>query len=79
MITGTQIRAARALLGWTSTELAAVAGLSYATIQRAESANGVPRMQAPSMSAIQIGLEQAGVQFIPADSESGEGVRLSKK
>jgi len=78
MITGTQIRAARALIGWNSTELAANAGLSYATIQRAESVEAVPRIQANNLSAISQALESAGVVFVGSDNQGGPGVRLTR-
>src|SRR5690606_261288 len=53
MITGAQIRAARALLGWTSQQLAEASGVSYASISRAEQNDGVPGMRATSLAAIQ--------------------------
>lgn len=82
MLTGAQIRAARALLGWSAHELAGRAGVSYATVQRAEAAEGVPRMKTQSMAAIQATLEAAGVAFIGPGTESrdgGEGVRLRRR
>jgi hypothetical protein len=43
ILTGSQIRAACALLGLRVVDLAKEAGLSYAAVQRAESVNDVPR------------------------------------
>ena len=43
MITGPQMRAARALLGLDQRQLAQAAGLSLPTIQRMESSDGVVR------------------------------------
>ncbi|HEY8442326.1 MAG TPA: helix-turn-helix domain-containing protein, partial [Xanthobacteraceae bacterium] len=43
MITGAQMRAARALLGLDQRQLAQMAGLSLPTIQRMEASNGVVR------------------------------------
>lgn len=81
MLTGTQIRAARALLGWSAQDLADRAGISHPTIQRAESHEGVPNTTAPRLFAIQDALQQAGVIFIGAGEPSangGPGVRLRR-
>ncbi|MFQ5764104.1 MAG: helix-turn-helix domain-containing protein, partial [Rhodospirillales bacterium] len=40
MITSTQMRAARALLGWDQKDLAQASGLSLPTIQRMEASDG---------------------------------------
>lgn len=62
----------------TSTQLASVAGVSYATISRAEQADGVPPIRATLLAAIQTALEAAGVVFLErGDSrDGGPGVRL---
>jgi len=81
MLTGTQIRAARALLGWSAQDLADKAGVSHPTIQRAESHEGVPNTTAPRLFAIQDALQQAGIVFIGAGEASangGPGVRLRR-
>jgi hypothetical protein len=78
MLMGAQIRAGRALLGWTAATLAARSGVSYPTVQRAEAADGVPRMKAPNLFAVQRALEEGGVVFLdPGEHrEGGSGVRL---
>jgi hypothetical protein len=78
MLTGAQIRAGRALLGWTAATLAKQSGVSYPTVQRAETADGVPRMKAPNLFAIERALEEGGVVFLdPGENrEGGPGVRL---
>jgi transcriptional regulator with XRE-family HTH domain len=78
VLTGSQIRAARALLGWRVVDLAEKAGLSYAAVQRAEAVNDVPRMQVRNLTAIKRILENAGVEFIDGDysGQGGPGVRL---
>jgi DNA-binding transcriptional regulator YiaG len=78
MISGAQIRAARALLGWTLAELATRSRLSFATVQRAESAPGIPTTQAINLFAIQQALEAGGVVFLdPGESRvGGAGVRF---
>jgi transcriptional regulator with XRE-family HTH domain len=78
MITGRQIRAARALLGWTTTALAESSGVHYATLSRAEQIDGVPNMRAQTLASVQQALEKAGCQFIdgPYSGDGGPGVRL---
>lgn len=71
MITGPQIRAARALLGWSARELAERSGVSYPTIQRAEQAADVPEMKTSNMQAVTEALEGAGVRFITTQAEAG--------
>lgn len=80
MITGAQIRAARALLRWTSEELAAAASVNYASVSRAEQFDGVPSMRAPTLAAIQSALEKAGIVFLAAGDtrDGGPGVRLKR-
>lgn len=78
MITGPQIRAARALLGWSAAELAERAGLSYPTVQRAESVEDVPAMKTQNLLALQRALEGAGIAFLDAgqNRDGGAGVRF---
>jgi hypothetical protein len=61
------------------TTLANRSGISYPTIQRAESVDGIPRLQAPNLAAIQRTLEDAGVVFLDDHElrEGGPGVRLA--
>jgi len=74
MITGSQIRAARALLGWTSQQLASASGIHYATISRAEQSEGIPGIRTTSLDTLRRALEDAGIIFLCADG--GPGVRL---
>ena len=76
MISGSQIRAARALLGMTQGDLTEKSGVSFATIQRMETL-GTGRSSASNVDAIQKALEKAGVMFI-AENGGGAGVRLAK-
>ena len=70
-----QIRAARALLGWSQGELARVAGIGLTTLQRIEQHEGVVKGNFSTILKIQKALEKAGIQF--SDDEAGEiGVRL---
>lgn len=74
MISSRQIRAARALLGWSQQELADRAILSLNAVKRLETGHGDPRMS--TVMAVKGALEAAGVEFQPAAGGQGEGVRL---
>ena len=72
-----QVKAARALLGWSAHDLARQAGVSYPTIARLEAADGPLGGRAATVAAIRTALEDAGVVFIP-ENGGGPGVRLRK-
>lgn len=76
MVTASQIRAARALLGWNGADLAQAAGLSLQTIRRMESELGPGRSSAANVDAVQRALETRGVVFLHSDEAGGPGVRL---
>lgn len=79
MITGSQMRAARALLGIDQRELAQRAGLSLPTIQRMESSDGVVRGNVDSLMKLVDALVKNGIELIgegAASSGVGRGVRL---
>ena len=57
MLTGAQIRSARAAVGWSAQELADRAGVSMKTVMRLESANGVPPSRSDTLNEIQVALE----------------------
>ena len=76
MITGSQIRMARACLRWTAKDLAERSGVSWATIQRMESADGVPSASGKNLEAVQRSLEAVGVEFTNANMP---GVRLKRR
>src|SRR4051812_15402228 len=73
MITARQIRAARALLGWSQQQLADTAIVSLNAVARLE--KGVVDSRVSTVLAIQKALSKAGVEFLTAD-QKGEGVRL---
>lgn len=82
MITGPQIRAARALLGIDQKELAKLSGLSAPTIQRMEACEGSVRVVVDSLEKVMKALAAAGVELIVEDAPSqgvGRGVRLLEK
>ena len=76
MATVAQLRAARALLGWSQTELASRAGLSLPTVKRVEGDFG-PSVTQESRAKLERALESAGVEFIN-ENGGGPGVRLKK-
>ncbi len=69
MLSIEQIKAARALLGWTQEELAAAAGLSKPMINTLERRLANPKVD--TLAALQRALEKAGVEFT-----DGSGVKL---
>ena len=77
MLTGLQIRAARAALGWSATALAEEAGVAMKTIARFEQVDGVPPSRSATLARIQRVLEAAGVEFI-GTPEDGPGIRLRR-
>jgi transcriptional regulator with XRE-family HTH domain len=79
MITGTQMRAARALLGLDQRELAQKSGLSLPTIQRMESSDGVVHGNVDSLMKLVDALAASGIELIgegAASGGGGRGVRL---
>jgi predicted transcriptional regulator len=73
MITARQIRAARALLGWSQQQLADKAIVSLNAVARLE--KGMVDSRVSTVLAIQKALAKAGIEFLAAD-QKGEGVRL---
>ena len=76
MITVAQLRAARALIGWSQPELAERSGVGIATVRRMEGTRGLPKTTAENVWKVQQALEDAGVVFIDQNEENGPGVRL---
>mgnify|MGYP000547099872 CR=1 FL=1 len=72
-----QVKAARALLGWSQADLAVVSGVSEPTIKRLEAAGGILGGRADTARAIRTAIEAAGVEFIP-ENGGGAGVRLRR-
>ena len=77
MITSAQIRAGRALLRWSSTDLSLSSGIGTATVKRLEVMDGVPSGHIKTLLAIKAALEVAGVEFIGTPDDR-PGVRLAK-
>ena len=78
MISGVQIRAARALLGWDQAKAAEAAGVSIITIKRLEAAGEEIHAQFATVVKIKNAFENAGVLFLGEESGLGYGVRLRR-
>ena len=74
MVSSRQIRAARALLGWSQQELADRAIVSVNALARLE--NGKVDSRVSTLQAVEAALNKAGVEFLQV-GQKGEGVRLA--
>lgn len=74
MITSDQIRAARAMLKWSRSDLSERSGVGFSSLLRLESAEGIPGSHVRTLEAIKKTFEEAGIEFI-GSPESGAGVR----
>ena len=71
-----QIKAARALLGWSQEDLAAMAGVSVPTVKRLEAADGLLGGRADTGIKLRGALERAGIEFTNGKQP---GVHLRKR
>ena len=78
MVSSSQIKAARAMLGWSAIELAYRSGVGSASIKRYEVQDGVPVANTKNLMAIRNTLEDSGVQFT-GDPLVNPGVTLNLK
>lgn len=81
MISATQLRAARALLGIDQKTLAEMAGVSVPTIQRMETSKGHVRGVVGTLTKIVDALDAAGIELIGNEQPSqgrGRGVRMKE-
>lgn len=74
MITSAQIRAARGILNWSRKDLAERSGVSFASMMRLESFEGVPASNFKTLESVKQAFEKAGVEFL-GSPEDGAGVR----
>jgi transcriptional regulator with XRE-family HTH domain len=82
MITASQLRAARALLGVDQATLAERSNLSLPTIQRMETSGGLIRGNVDSLVKVIQALEDMGIELIGEGGTSavgGRGVRLRER
>jgi predicted transcriptional regulator len=76
LISGRQLKAARAMVGWEQTELARKSGVAISTVRRMESFDGDVGARTSTLKLVQRALEQAGIEFL---NDEQPGVRLRKK
>ena len=76
MITNLQIRAARALLGWSQAKLAEEAGVSVITIKRMEASEDAFHARFDIVMKVKAAVEQGGVVFLDGTDGFSHGVQL---
>jgi transcriptional regulator with XRE-family HTH domain len=76
LISGRQLKAARALIGWEQTDLAKKSGVAISTVRRMESFDGEIGARTATLSLVQRALEKAGVDFL---NHERPGVRMRAK
>ena len=77
MITGAQIRAARALLGWSQRDLADKALLSETAVLKLETGQADSRTS--TLAKARESLEKAGIEFINQTDGAGVLLRADKR
>ena len=78
MVSSSQIKAARAMLGWSAIELANRSGVGSASIKRYEVQDGVPEANTKNLMSIRNALENACIEFT-GDPLVNPGVTLRIK
>jgi transcriptional regulator with XRE-family HTH domain len=76
IISGNQIRAARALLNWSQRELSKKARVAFGTIQRMERFDGPIGSRTETLGKVVAVLEKAGIEFL---NDESPGVRIRKR
>lgn len=77
MLTPSQVRAARTLLGWSRTRLAEESGVPYGTLADFEGKR--TRMFSDSLAKLARALDKAGIELLyDGQDGKGAGVRLKK-
>lgn len=76
LVSASQMRAARSLLGWTQQQLADKALVSLNAVARLEQEKGDARIS--TVLKVKRALEGGGIQFLFATDSEGIGVRLKK-
>ena len=77
MVSGSQIRAARGLLGISAAELAKRAGIGWATLQRIERSDAVTSARLKTLESVIQALEADGIEFL-GDPINSPGVILKR-
>jgi predicted transcriptional regulator len=78
LVTTRQIKAARALLAWSQSDLADRSGISEPTVARLEAVDGELGGRDDTTRKIRAAIETAGIEFI-SENGGGVGVRLNKR
>jgi len=78
MLSSSQIRAARALLGWSGTDLTEKSGVGITTLRRYELQKGIPSANTSVLLTLKETLENAGIEFT-GDPLVNPGVTLRIK
>jgi predicted transcriptional regulator len=78
VITTRQIKAARALLAWSQSDLAKRSGVSEPTVARLETIDGELGGRESTAEKIRTAIVAAGIDFID-ENGGGPGVRLRKR
>ena len=73
MITGAQVRGARAMLGWSARALATKADVPVFTVEWIEGDGQIAGKDRKALAAVQATLEAGGIEFLGGDAP---GVRL---
>ena len=63
MVSSSQIKAARAMLGWSAIDLADYSGVGSASIKRYEIQKGIPSANTSVLLKIKTTLENQGIEF----------------
>lgn len=74
-LTSVQIKAARAVLGWSVADLAELTGIGTATINRYEAADGVPKSRKGHLQTLRRLFESQGIAFVGSPTD-GPGIRV---
>ena len=78
MLSSSQIRAARALLGWSGIDLAEKSAVGITTLRRYELQKGIPSANTSVLLTLKETLENAGIEFT-GDPLVNPGVTLRIK
>ena len=76
MVSSSQIKAARAMLGWSAIDLADYSGVGSASIKRYEIQKGIPSANTSVLLKIKTALEKQGIEFT-GDPLINPGVTLN--
>jgi hypothetical protein len=75
-LTGTQLRAARAVCGWSVREVSDLSGIGTSTIKRYEAENAIPASRKGHLATLRGIFEAHGIQFI-GTPEDDPGIRVT--